>query len=230
MGAAKSSALCCSSSTNVPCCTKSIGQGMEIRARGGDYPGITNDNNGRTFFGDFEGDEPELAKAAGRDPSRDRPLDQDQEETYEDGSTYIGQLVDGRRHGKGVWTSATEQYSGQWKCDQRDGRGSQVWQDGRLYEGQFVDGKFHGRGRMEWHTKLEGLMVYDGEYVDDVKHGHGVYTWPDGRVYDGQWVNGRRSGKALYTKLGGEKKYGIWNNDKIERWLDNPAGGAAPQP
>lgn len=198
---------------------------MEIRARGGDFPGIN--DNGRSFFGHYDGDAtmaPEVAKAAGRDPSRDlRPSDADQDETYEDGSTYLGQLVEGRRHGKGVWTSSTEQYSGQWKFDQRDGRGSQVWQDGRRYEGQFVDGKFHGRGRMEWHTKLEGLMIYDGEYVDDVKQGQGIYTWPDGRVYDGQWMNGRRSGKALYTKLGGEKKYGIWNNDKIERWLDKPA-------
>ena len=36
------------------------------------------------------------------------------QETYEDGSSYEGQLADGRRHGYGTWTSTAEQYSGQW--------------------------------------------------------------------------------------------------------------------
>lgn len=43
------------------------------------------------------------------------------QETYEDGSSYIGQLANGRRHGNGTWKSAVEQYSGQWVNDQRAG-------------------------------------------------------------------------------------------------------------
>jgi len=144
----------------------------------------------------------------------------DREETYEDGSTYVGQVQSGKRHGHGVWTSPSEQYSGQWTRDQRDGQGRQAWSDGRLYEGQFADGKFHGQGRMEWHTP-NGLMVYEGQYVTDVKHGHGVYKWPDGRCYDGQWVQGKRSGQATYLNLMGEVKRGIWKDDRIGKWLDD---------
>lgn len=143
----------------------------------------------------------------------------DVHETYDDGSTYDGQIVGGERHGEGLWKSAQETYEGQWKQDHRHGKGKQTWEDGRVYAGQFADGKFHGFGRMEWTTP-QGLMAYEGDYVDDVKHGHGKYLWPDGRVYDGQWVDGARSGKATLVNPRGEKRQGIWHEDKLQRWVD----------
>jgi len=143
----------------------------------------------------------------------------DGEETYEDGSSFVGQLREGRRHGAGVWTSASEQYSGQWENDQRDGQGRQTWQDGRVYEGQFRQGKFDGQGRMEWRTP-NGVMLYEGQYVDDVKHGSGKYVWPDNRMYEGQWKNGQRSGRATYTNSIGQSRVGIWREDKVEKWLE----------
>eukprot|EP00931_Biecheleriopsis_adriatica_P010928 TRINITY_DN111996_c0_g1_i1.p1 TRINITY_DN111996_c0_g1~~TRINITY_DN111996_c0_g1_i1.p1 ORF type:complete len:261 (+),score=49.01 TRINITY_DN111996_c0_g1_i1:85-783(+) len=144
----------------------------------------------------------------------------DGEETYEDGSTFKGQLADGRRHGYGVWTSPAEQYTGQWRFDQRDGEGRQTWQDGRAYDGQFKQGKFHGVGRMEWHTP-NGLMLYEGQYVDDLKHGVGKYVWPDNRMYEGEWKDGQRSGKATYTNSQGQSRAGIWKDDKVVSWLDD---------
>ncbi|CAE7766525.1 PIP5K1 [Symbiodinium microadriaticum] len=142
------------------------------------------------------------------------------QETYEDGSSYEGQLADGRRHGHGTWTSVAEQYCGQWVHDQRHGKGKQTWQDGRAYEGNFKQGKFHGKGRMEWHTP-KGLMLYDGEYFEDLKHGHGKYIWPDGRMYEGGWKEGLRCGQATYTNAQGQSRTGIWKDDKVERWLDD---------
>lgn len=155
--------------------------------------------------------------AGGREPEVCGP--REAEEVYEDGSSYVGQLSNGLRHGSGVWTSDSEQYSGQWRGDQRDGQGRQTWQDGRVYEGQFRNGKFHGMGRMEWHMP-NGLMVYEGQYVDDLKDGNGRYIWPDGRMYEGQWRGGQRSGQATYTNSLGQKREGIWREDKVERWLD----------
>mmetsp|Transcript_17330 Transcript_17330/g.50672 ORF Transcript_17330/g.50672 Transcript_17330/m.50672 type:complete len:260 (+) Transcript_17330:113-892(+) len=150
----------------------------------------------------------------------------DGEETYEDGSSYRGQLVEGRRHGYGQWTSPGELYTGQWRNDHRDGQGRQTWQDDRaqrLYEGQFKAGCFDGHGRMEWTTP-EGLVVYEGQYVNDSKHGIGRYSWPDGRVYDGQWRDGKRSGRATFTNSAGVKRDGVWGDDKVERWLSDPGG------
>merc|ERR1719440_1671272 len=60
--------------------------------------------------------------------------------TYEDGSTYIGQISNGKRQGHGIWQSRTGQYEGQWKADAQHGRGTQTWHDGRVYDGQFQKG------------------------------------------------------------------------------------------
>eukprot|EP00933_Yihiella_yeosuensis_P023008 TRINITY_DN17985_c0_g4_i1.p1 TRINITY_DN17985_c0_g4~~TRINITY_DN17985_c0_g4_i1.p1 ORF type:complete len:239 (+),score=31.21 TRINITY_DN17985_c0_g4_i1:83-799(+) len=147
------------------------------------------------------------------------------EENYEDGSAYAGQLLNGRRHGYGTWTSIAEKYTGSWIADQRDGKGKQTWQDGRTYEGSFMAGKFHGQGCMRWETP-EGLMMYEGEYVSDMKHGFGKYVWPDNRVYEGEWREGQRCGKARYTNAQGQSRLGIWKSDKVERWLEPPPAAA----
>lgn len=141
-------------------------------------------------------------------------------ESYDDGSTYKGSLLDGKRHGHGVWVSEKIQYDGQWVDDHRHGRGLQNWQDGRVYTGQFREGKFHGNGHMVWRTHL-GLMSYEGQYAEDVKHGQGKYTWPDKRSYDGEWQNGMRSGTATYTSATGKEQRGIWKDDAVVRWLDD---------
>jgi len=137
--------------------------------------------------------------------------------SYDDGSSYTGLLVSGKRHGQGLWKSQTGQYEGQWKADIQHGRGRQTWSDGRVYEGQFENGKFSGTGRMVWHTQ-KGLLTYEGEYKDDLKQGKGKFVWADGRTYDGEWYRGMRHGRGMYMNGKCEQKIGIWANDKFERW------------
>lgn len=150
-------------------------------------------------------------------------------EAYDDGSTFDGQILKGQRHGVGQWKSSFESYDGQWFEDHRHGQGKQTWNDGRMYTGQFYEGKFHGQGRMDWSTP-QGVTTYDGEYEDDLKHGHGRFSWPDGRVYEGQWSRGTRSGKATYINPKGQKRSGVWKDDKLERWLDGPDGSSVATP
>jgi len=144
----------------------------------------------------------------------------------DDGSTYQGQVVDGKRHGQGVWQSRTGQYDGQWKDDMQHGTGSQTWSDGRCYHGQFVQGKFSGKGKMEWHT-AKGYLTYDGEYVDDLKEGSGKFSWADGRHYTGEWSKGKRHGKGVYTNAKGETKSGFWAQDKFA-WLEEDEAREIP--
>jgi len=153
--------------------------------------------------------------------------------TLEDGSVYVGQILQmdasqGKRHGYGKWTAPTEEYEGQWKVGHQDGHGRQTWKDGRVYEGQFQEGKFDGFGRMEWHTQ-QGSMMFEGQYVNDSKHGRGKFVWPDGRMYDGDWEQGRRGGKALYVTAKGEKRLGIWKDDKLVKWLDGEGDDTGAQ-
>jgi len=136
---------------------------------------------------------------------------------YADGSMYEGQVVNGLRHGTGVYKSGSEQYQGQWQEDKQHGVGRQSWSDGRSYEGQFNQGRFAGIGKMVWQTQ-KGVMTYEGEYVEDLKHGTGKFSWPDGRTYDGEWLRGKRHGRGAYTTVKGEYKIGHWSEDRFLRW------------
>lgn len=137
--------------------------------------------------------------------------------TYEDGSTYTGQIVEKKRHGHGLWQSKTGQYEGQWKEDNQHGKGRQTWTDGRVYDGEFQCGRFSGQGTMVWHTQ-KGLLTYEGQYVDDLKHGTGKFVWPDGRTYDGEWHQGKRHGRGMYMNARCERKIGYWKDDKFVEW------------
>merc|ERR1719223_240991 len=153
---------------------------------------------------------------------------------YGDGSEYTGGTLDGRRHGEGRWVSSTAQYEGQWFNDNMHGRGKHVWADGRKYEGNFEGGKFNGQGKMSW-TSPGGTMVYEGNYVDDLKDGQGKFTWADGRSYEGEWSAGNRNGRGIYTNSKGERRAGVWQNNKFKEWDDeakavssNSAPGTGP--
>lgn len=141
--------------------------------------------------------------------------------SYADGSTYIGQISGGKRHGHGMWRGSACQYEGQWVDDQQHGKGHQTWSDGRVYTGEFKCQKFSGQGRMVWTTS-SGMQTYEGSYKDDLKHGPGKFMWADGRSYDGQWAKGQRHGVGLYKNSKGEKTFGNWANGKYER---RDAGG-----
>lgn len=137
--------------------------------------------------------------------------------TYKDGTTYVGQLVGGKRHGRGIRKSPAGAYDGEWEADLPHGHGRQTWADGRCYEGQFENGKYSGHGHMVWSTQ-KGQLVYDGEYRDDLKHGHGKFMWADGRTYEGEWCCGKRHGRGSYVNARLEQKVGYWIDDKFDRW------------
>lgn len=155
-----------------------------------------------------------------QDDSPDPNQHKDQTMTYHDGSTYTGQFKDNKRSGSGTWRSTTGEYVGEWRRDQQDGFGTQTWKDGRVFEGQFREGSFHGNGRMEWRSE-HGLKVFEGQYVNGTKNGLGKFEWPDGRSYDGEWVEGKRHGTALYVNARGERKRGVWTDDKLTEWIEH---------
>lgn len=233
----------CSSGATGGCCERKDMQDLDAGLPAPEPPGL----HGSSFEADSFGEKwqsPERTKEPERtggnaEPTKDNASNLEEESipgttfanvTYQDSSSYAGQIKDGKRHGAGVWTTCNNKgdgqdneldskYEGQWRDDQQDGHGRQNWSDGRMYEGQFKGGKFEGKGRMEWHTS-QGLMLYEGTYQDDLKHGAGRFAWPDGRTYEGEWVNGKRCGSALYINSDGEKRRGIWKDDRLECWLE----------
>ncbi len=91
-----------------------------------------------------------------------------------------------RVQGQFVTVDGKEEYSGQWKNDQRHGTGVQY---------------------------RAGICKYEGSWKDDLQHGQGSCEWIDGSRYDGEWQNGNRSGKGRYTTATGMKYEGAWLDD-----------------
>merc|ERR550537_606246 len=95
------------------------------------------------------------------------------------------------------------------------GAGVLSWPDGRRYIGQFCHGVFEGEATMTWPDGRR----YIGQYRQNKKHGEGDFLWRDGRRYSGQWSDGVRHGHGVYTNARGEKRAGIFAQDRPISWI-----------
>ena len=74
---------------------------------------------------------------------------------------YVGELKDGKPHGKGIyiWKNGTK-YEGEWKDGERYGQGRFTFTDGSKYVGEFKDGKvWNGtvyKGNLEYKIVVNG--------------------------------------------------------------------------
>ena len=84
---------------------------------------------------------------------------------YPEGSRYVGEFLNSRRHGNGLLT-----------------------QNNNIFRGTFINDAFEGTGSYQG----ENGECYEGEWKNNERHGKGVYEWPDGKVYQGEYVNGKR--------------------------------------
>ena len=80
---------------------------------------------------------------------------------YPSGDKYTGQLVEGRRHGRGVYSERAtgNKYEGEWKDDLRHGHG--VLSSGAhdfWYDGDWMEDKRTGQG----HCTIRGRESYTG--------------------------------------------------------------------
>ncbi len=130
--------------------------------------------------------------------------------TWADGGKYDGEWKNDNREGHGVWTGANGgKYDGEWKNDNREGHGVWTGANGNKYDGQWKNNKKEGPGVFTWANGDK----YDGEYKNDKREGHGVFTWADGRKYDGEWKAGLKEGHGVFTWADGNKYDGEWKND-----------------
>ena len=134
---------------------------------------------------------------------------------YPFGETYIGPLLNGRRHGWGICKySHGGEYVGQWWHDRRHGFGRMVMFDdalggGVLYEGPWRHDKEHGRGR----TRFPDGSSYEGEYRYGLWHGIGIRHYANGDVYNGDFKQSMRYGRGV-LKYNDQRTYrGEFEND-----------------
>lgn len=146
---------------------------------------------------------------------------------------YIGEMANGKPHGKGKMlykdddSSGRVSYEGDWVNGNQSGYGIMIWKIGDKYEGQWTDGNRIGQGTYYWGegSKWNGDK-YVGQYKDDKRHGRGTYYFESGSRYEGDWENDNRHGQGTYYWADGDKDTGTYINDKRDgKWTRIKKGG-----
>ena len=131
---------------------------------------------------------------------------------FPNGDKYVGVIIDGKRHGKGMLTRTNgDKYKGEYKYDKENGQGTYNFANGNKYIGEFKDGKRHGLGKF---TIADG-SIYEGKYKDGKKNGQGTYKLANGDKYEGEYKDGKEHGQGTYTWSDGKKYVGEFKDRKI---------------
>ena len=159
--------------------------------------------NGTTYFGDMK-----LNKITGFG-----------EYTFPEGSIYKGEVLNGLRHGQGIYENQKENlyYDGFWQNGLKHGKGVLTIGD-MVYDGEFFEGSKHNFGKLKWTSSKN---YYEGEFKENQISGNGYMVWMDSNEkYIGQWRNNLQNGIGLHVwyEPKGELKY--LKNRYIGEWKD----------
>ena len=83
-------------------------------------------------------------------------LSEEKSITFDDGSTYKGEVVNDSMEGKGVFKSSKNQANQQ-----------------LIYSGEFIKGKFNGKGILEFYNGDK----YIGDFINGLMHGKGILKY-----------------------------------------------------
>ncbi len=155
----------------------------------------------------------------------------------EDGTSYVGQLVDGKREGLGIaHLKDGRSQAGEWKDNLLNGRGTGDDVDGAHFEGEWRNGRPNGVGvrekpgveRAEGNFSagvLDGLglrrtfgepsTVQSGEWHAGMLDGLGVETVGDKQRYEGGFRAGKRHGFGQLTGPDEKVISGRWEDGKL---------------
>lgn len=111
-------------------------------------------------------------------------------------SSYKGDVLHGKFHGKGIMIYDQSTYDGYFQNGEPNGYGVCTWQCGQVYAGEWLNDERHGVGKS--YNTNSGHDAYDGEWQFDNYHGHGILKYAGGHVYEGSFVNGNYDGQGTY--------------------------------
>ena len=134
---------------------------------------------------------------------------------WEDGEYYIGQFLNGLKHGKGTiyYKNKNIRYKGDFVNDKYEGNGKYIYANGNYYIGQWLNGLKHGKGTLYYKNNS---IKYEGDFVNNKYEGNGKYIYESGEYYIGQFLNGLKHGKGIeYDKNNNIKYEGNFDNDNI---------------
>lgn len=148
---------------------------------------------------------------------------------------YIGDFVDGKRDGNGIFTFSNgneyigsfsnnksngigkmrynngDEYIGNWVDGKKNGIGIYTWSDGSIYTGKFSNGKMDGDGSF-FNSRAE--LIYKGEWKRGLVHGQGKYIWSKDKWYEGEFQQGQKHGEGRFYLQNNLVYDGTWKFDK----------------
>ena len=147
-----------------------------------------------------------------------------QKELMLDEGRYVGDIVNGKPHGKGKLFYKEDDkynrvsYEGDWVNGERSGNGTLIWKSGEKYTGNWKNNNRDGYGTDYYPN---GKIWYKGEWKNGKRDGKGVNYYQTNdkynrEYYEGNWVNGERSGNGTLIWKSGSKYVGEWKNGKID--------------
>ena len=147
---------------------------------------------------------------------------------WPDGKQYRGEMLDGKRHGKGSITYPDgASYDGDWHNDWRHGHGEYKYTDGTWYKGQWEMGNRQGEGLC---TYADGNM-FQGSWVANLPHGKGQCRFAEGSLYRGEFVMGKMHGFGTLIRHDGTIAFeGEWRDGEKVAPVVSQAPVTAPQP
>ncbi|XP_026191034.1 radial spoke head 1 homolog [Cyclospora cayetanensis] len=164
---------------------------------------------------------------------------------YADGSTFEGELVEGRREGYGTYAFPNgDKYEGLYKNGKRHGKGRLTFSDGGFFHGEFLCGQREGMGV----RRFANGDFYFGEWKKGLYNGQGTYTfgqnkqklkgewvagqlvrgdwiWRDKTSYSGTFCDSKPQGEGLWRFPTGTEVAGVYSQRVIP--TDTRAAGAA---
>lgn len=153
--------------------------------------------------------------------------------TMDDGSRYVGALMNEKMEGFGVLQKDAELYIGTFHESKPDGFLNLYKKNNLYYSGFWKDGTFNGEGTLykedgsiktgEWSNGrlVQTLMdknlpqgSYFGYVRDGKPDGLGTMKYTNGSSYQGKWKKGQWNGEGLYISKA-DSIYGVWKDGKI---------------
>jgi len=113
----------------------------------------------------------------------------------EEETVYKGEVLNGERHGVGRMQFRYGVYVGEWRHDQRWGKGTFFKHNGGVYEGDWESDHRSGSGCV--NISPTGVW-YCGDYLRDEANGRGEMRWPNGDYFEGEWKNNSKNGKGFF--------------------------------
>ena len=134
---------------------------------------------------------------------------------FEVDDEFMGNFKNGMREGYGIsyhssdWYTYTgileyhrKEYEGEWKQNQRHGKGTEYWYyEEKEYEGFWKNDQRHGKGISYYSDQKK---EYEGDWKNNQQHGRGISYHENGqKEYEGEWFQGNKYGKGIFYDING---------------------------